>query len=378
MNVSKAGRAGGLALAGVLALTACGGDVEDPVAEATGGGGGATTAEGSIGGVDCAAGSLQASGSSAQENAMLAWTSEYQDVCADATVNYQAVGSGAGREQFLQGSTAFAGSDSAIEDEQAQQAQETVCDGNPPINLPMVTGPIAIAYNLEGVDDLVLSGDVLARIFSGQITTWDDPAIAELNPGAQLPSQPIQAVHRSDSSGTTANFTSYLEAVAPDVWTYGTEGEWAAPGGQGAAQSAGVTQATTQADGAITYVEQSFAENAGLAIAQIDTGAPGEPVALTPESAGAGVAAAEVVGEGQDLALELDYATEEEGVYPIVLVTYEVVCSAGNDPSALPLLQSFLGYTASEEGQGILVENGYAPLPDEVRSQVADRVAALS
>lgn len=378
MNVSKAGRAGGLALAGVLALTACGGDVEDPVAEATGGGGGATTAEGSIGGVDCAAGSLQASGSSAQENAMLAWISEYQDVCADATVNYQAVGSGAGREQFLQGSTAFAGSDSAIEDEQAQQAQETVCDGNPPINLPMVTGPIAIAYNLEGVDDLVLSGDVLARIFSGQITTWDDPAIAELNPGAQLPSQPIQAVHRSDSSGTTANFTSYLEAVAPDVWTYGTEGEWAAPGGQGAAQSAGVTQATTQADGAITYVEQSFAENAGLAIAQIDTGAPGEPVALTPESAGAAVAAAEVVGEGQDLALELDYATEEEGVYPIVLVTYEVVCSAGNDPSALPLLQSFLGYTASEEGQGILVENGYAPLPDEVRSQVADRVAALS
>ena len=376
MNVSKAGRAGGLALAGVLALTACGGDVEDPIVEARGGGGGA--AEGSIGGVDCAAGSLQASGSSAQENAMLAWISEYQDVCADATVNYQAVGSGAGREQFLQGSTAFAGSDSAIEEEQAQQAQETVCNGNPPINLPMVNGPIAIAYNLEGVDDLVLSGDVLARIFSGQITTWDDPAIAELNPGAQLPSQPIQAVHRSDSSGTTANFTSYLEAVAPDVWTYGTEGEWAAPGGQGAAQSAGVTQATTQADGAVTYVEQSFAENAGLAIAQIDTGAPGDPVALTPESAGAAVAAAEVIGEGQDLALELDYATEEAGVYPIVLVTYEVVCAAGNDPSALPLLQSFLGYTASEEGQGILVDNGYAPLPDEVRTQVAERVAALS
>lgn len=377
MNVSKAGRAGGLALAGVLALTACGGDVEDPVADATGGGS-AGAAEGSIGGVDCAAGSVQASGSSAQENAMLAWISEYQDVCTDATVNYQAVGSGAGREQFLQGSTAFAGSDSPIKEEQAQQAQESVCSGNPPINLPMVTGPIAIAYNLEGVDDLVLSGDVLARIFSGQVTTWDDPAIAELNPEAQLPSQPIQAVHRSDSSGTTANFTSYLEAVAPDVWTYGTEGEWAAPGGQGAAQSAGVTQATTQADGAVTYVEQSFAENAGLAIAQIDTGAPGDPVALTAESAGAAVAAAEVVGEGQDLALELDYATEEEGVYPIVLVTYEVVCSAGNEPSTLPLLQSFLGYTASEEGQGILVENGYAPLPDEVRTQVAERVAALS
>ena len=367
MTLPRTGVAG-LALAAAT-LTACGSD--GPAAAP-----GQAGATGSSGSIACAQGSLTAAGSSAQKNAVDEWIKAYQEACSGATVNYQPSGSGAGIEAFVSRTVDFAGSDSALKDDEVQAAQQR-CGSGSALNLPMVIGPVAVAYKLEGVSDLVLDAPTIAKIFSGEVTTWNDPAIAALNPGKQLPATRIQAFHRSDESGTTDNFQKYLSAAAGKDWSYGEGKKFAAPGGQSAAKSDGVTQAVASTDGAITYVEQSFAENAELGIAQISTGA-GAPVRLTAESAAKAVEAAEVVGEGNDAELELDYATKTEGAYPIVLVTYEIVCEKGNAPDKLPLIKSFLTYTSSEEGQRELEDLGYAPLPSSIRTKVAAAVAALA
>ncbi|MDP9496519.1 MAG: phosphate ABC transporter substrate-binding protein PstS [Actinomycetota bacterium] len=367
MTIRRSGAAG-LALAAAVGLSACGSD-------------GPSTASGapagpSAAGVSCASGSATGAGSSAQKNAVDEWIKAYQQSCSGATVNYQPSGSGAGIEAFVSGTVDFAGSDSALKDDEVDAAQKR-CGSGKALNLPMVIGPIAVAYKLGGVSDLVLDAPTIAKMFSGKITMWNDPAIAALNQGKQLPATRIQAFHRSDESGTTDNFQKYLDAAAEQDWTYGTGKKFAAPGGQSAAKSDGVTQAVTSTDGAITYVEQSFAENAGLGVAQIATGA-GTPVKLTGESAAKAVEAAEVTGKGNDLQLELDYATKAEGAYPIVLVTYEIVCEKGTPADKLPLVKSFLSYTSSEQGQSGLQRLGYAPLPSSIRIKVATAVGALA
>ena len=366
-RTTRTARVSGLLLCGALALSACGTDEQVPFNDA---------AAGAASDIACAEGSITAAGSSAQKNAMDEWVKGYQEACPGATINYQPVGSGAGIQQFIAGSVAFAGSDSALKEEEVSGA-DARCGTGKALNLPMVTGPVAVAYNLPGVEDLVLDAPTIAKIFSGKVKTWDDAAITALNPDAKLPSAPIQAFHRSDESGTTDNFQDYLSAAAPQDWTFGDGKKFAAPGGQSAAKSDGVTQAVKSTPNAVTYVELSFAENAGLGIAKIDTGASA-PVELTPESAGEAVEAATVVGTGSDLALKLDYATTDEGAYPLVLVTYEIVCAKGTPAEALPLVKSFLTYTASEDGQDVLEDAGYAPLPSSIRKKVEAAVAALA
>ena len=135
-------------------------------------------------------------------------------------------------------------------------------------------------------------------------------------------------MHRAEDSGTTENFTKYLAASAPTAWTVEPSKSWSAPGGVAAQGSDGVAKQVASTDGSIGYVEWGFAVDDGLNVAQIDNG--GGAVELTAESAGAAVAAAEVVGTDGDLTMELDYATQEPGAYPVILVTYEIVCSAGN------------------------------------------------
>src|SRR6476659_321884 len=163
-------------------------------------------------------GELNGAGSTAQEAAMAAWKAGFQGANPDVTVNYDAVGSGGGREQFIAGGVMFAGSDSYLTEDELAAAKDT-CGGDP-IEVPTYVSPIAIIYHLEGVDNLQLDSKTLAEIFAGKITTWDDPAIAGQNPDATLPSTDITPVHRSDESGTTNNFTQYLNAAAGDVWTY--------------------------------------------------------------------------------------------------------------------------------------------------------------
>jgi phosphate transport system substrate-binding protein len=354
----------GIALTATLALAACGSDNNTPT------GGGTSAAAG-----NCAAGSLTAQGSTAQKNAMDEWIKAYQSQCgADAKVAYEGTGSGAGIQAFISGTADFAGSDSALKPEEQPQA-DAKCAGGQALNLPMVIGPIAVVYNVDGVDNLQLDAPTLAKIFAGKVTKWNDPAIAAQNTGAKLPATTIQAVHRSDESGTTDNFTKYLSKTASADWTFSNAKAWKAPGGTGAAKSDGVATLVKSTVGTISYVELSFAENSSLKKAKIKNGA-GEYAELTGDSAGKTIAGAKVEGTGGDLKLSIDYATAEPGAYPIVLVTYEIACSKGSAKAAA--IKSFLKYTSSTGGQSALGDLGYAPLPETVRGKVEASVDAIS
>jgi phosphate transport system substrate-binding protein len=225
------------------------------------------------------------------------------------------------------------------------------------------------------VTGLQLDAPTLAKIFSGKITKWNDPAIAALNTSAKLPSTAIQAVHRSDESGTTDNFTKYLSKTATADWTYDHAKAWKAPGGTGAAKSDGVAALVKSTPGTIAYVEFSFAQNGSLAMAKIKNGA-GEFTELTGDSAGKAIAGAKVVGTGNDLKMDIDYTTTAPGAYPIVLVTYEIACSKGSSKAAD--IKAFLTYTSGSDGQAALSDLGYAPLPASIQSKVATSVASIS
>ncbi|MEV0719543.1 phosphate ABC transporter substrate-binding protein PstS [Asanoa sp. NPDC050611] len=369
MKLQRHGTIACLALTAALALSACGSDNEAP--SSPGASGGATTAA-----ADCATGTLNAFGSSAQKNAVDEWRKAYQQLCTGTTINYEPNGSGAGIQSFIAKTADFAGSDSALKEEEQPKA-DARCGSGPAIHLPMVIGPVAVAYNLPGVEGLQLKPDTLAKIFAGTIKKWDDPAIKADNASATLPSTNIQTVHRSDESGTTDNFTNYLSTVSPGNWTFGKGKAWKAPGGTGSKGSDGVATSVKGAEGSIGYMEWSYAENGGLSKAKIANGA-GEFTELTAEAAGKTIAGAEVTGTGDDLKMKIDYATKEAGAYPIVLVTYEIVCSKGTPADKLALVKGFLNYAASAEGQGALTELGYAPLPTEVQTKVQASIKNLA
>ncbi|TRW85537.1 phosphate ABC transporter substrate-binding protein PstS [Mycolicibacterium sp. 018/SC-01/001] len=318
---------------------------------------------------------LTAEGSTAQQNAVALFNQVWGQKCQGKNLSYNPTGSGAGREQFIAKTVDFAGSDSALSGDQVAAAAQR-CGGNPAWNLPLVFGPIAMAYNLDGVDKLVLNGDTLAKIFQGQITKWNDPAIAALNSGATLPDTNITPIYRSDSSGTTDNFQKYLAAAAPQSWTKGAGSEFNGGAGEGASKSAGVTQAVQATPGSIGYVEKGFAQQAGLKYAQIDTGAGA--VELTDETAGKAIDAAKFAAEGNDLTLDLNslYGTKEAGAYPLVLATYEIVCSAGYDPDTSAAVKSFLT-VAANDGQGGLSSAGYVPLPDTFKERLLTSIEAI-
>jgi phosphate transport system substrate-binding protein len=364
----------GIALVGTLALSACGSD-NNATANAAAGNGTTTTAS------DCATGTLSAEGSSAQKNAIEQAITDFQAACPDATLNYNPTGSGAGIKQFIAGQVNFAGSDSALSDTAKagattiEQADADKTCGSPAWNLPMVTGPIAVAYNVKGVNKLIVTPSVTAKIFNGAITTWNDPAIAAINPGVTLPAEPIKVYFRSDESGTTDNFTKYLKGSAPSDWPQETGKKWTGKG-EGKQANAGVANAVKSTEGGVTYSEWSYAKDNKLGMALVDNGAG--PVELTGASVGTAVGAAKIVGVGNNLKLKLDYATKEAGAYPILLVTYEIVCSKAKDPAKAALVKAFLKSFASPAEQTKLQEIGYAPLPASIQTKVAAAIDALS
>ncbi|GLF99796.1 phosphate ABC transporter substrate-binding protein PstS [Streptomyces yaizuensis] len=370
-NGLRATALGALAVSGALVLTACGSD------DNTGGAGTGNGKSAAASNISCegAKGKLLASGSSAQKNAMDLWVKNYMAACSGVEINYKSSSSGEGIVAFNQGTVGFAGSDSALKPEEVEESKK-ICKTGQGINLPMVGGPIAIGYNLSGVDGLVLDAPTIAKIFNDKIKKWNDPAIAKLNEGKNLPDKPIQAFHRSEDSGTTQNLGKYLGATAEKDWPYEAEKKWPAPGGQAASGSSGVAAQVKQVDGAIGYFELSYATSQSIPTVSIATGASA-PVAATSENASKAIAAAKVKGTGKDLALELDYTTKAEGAYPIVLVTYEVVCDTGNKSDTLSTVKSFLTYTASAEGQQVLSQHGYAPIPAEINAKVRETVAGL-
>src|SRR5699024_7610728 len=252
-----------LGLVSGLALTACGGGTQDSGAGAGGAEGAAST-----GGYAELSGNLAGAGASSMQNAQTAWTESFRGLVqaegGDVAVTYDPTGSGTGREQFLSGQVKFAGTDAALDEEELAASAE-VCNGEQAFDLPVYISPIAVVFNLEGVDSLNLTPEVIAGIFSGDITNWNDPAIAEHNPDADLPDLEIVPVHRSDDSGTTENFTEYLSETAPEAWTHGPVETWPIDGGQSGDGTSGLISTVEGGNGTIGYADASQAGNLGTA-----------------------------------------------------------------------------------------------------------------
>ncbi len=326
---------------------------------------------GACGGKD----TVTAEGSTAQQIAMALFNQVWGQLCPGKSVAYNPTGSGAGREQFIAGHVDFAGSDSPLIAAQIGPAAQR-CKGNSAWDLPLVFGSIALVYNLPGIPRLAVDADALAKIFSGGIRNWDDPLLVALNPGVALPKTTIAPIYRKDSSGTTDNFQRYLTTAAPLSWTRGVGTEFQGGVGEGAPRSAGVVEAVQATPGAIGYVEKGFADRARVPFAQIDTG--NGVVALTDETARNAVNAVTFAAGGHDLVLELSsmYAIQDPTSYPLVLATYEIVCSKGYDPDTAAAVKAFLT-TAVNDGQSALATAGYVPLPDKVKERLITAINAL-
>jgi len=321
-------------------------------------------------------GDLNGAGATSQEAAMAAWKAGFQTANPDVTVNYDAVGSGGGREQFLAGGVSFAGSDAYLADDELTSAQDT-CGPDGAFEFPVYVSPIAVAYNLPGVDELNLAPATLAQIFAGTVTKWNDDAIAADNPDADLPDTTITPVHRSDESGTTENFTDYLSQVAGDDWTHGPVETWPIKGGEAADGTSGVVSAIGQGEGAIGYADASQATDLGHA----NIGVGSDFVGPTPEAAGAVLdESTPVSGRGaNDIALDINRTTEAAGVYPIVLASYHVVCSAYDDQATVDLVKGFESYVISPEGQEAAASAaGSAPITDAIREKAQAAIDAIT
>jgi phosphate transport system substrate-binding protein len=368
-----------LAALSAFSLVACG---SDPSGSAEpGSNAGSTSSEGaSTSGLACPEGKLAAEGSTAQGNAITEVIANYNAECGDkASIEYNPTGSGAGIKSFYNGLVDFAGSDSALKTEEkdgiveADKAEER-CQGNPAWNLPMVTGPVAFAYNIDGVDKLVLNAEVLAGVFNGSIKTWDDEKIAKLNSDVELPGEKITVFFRSDESGTTENTTKFLSKAGNGAWKEEPSKTWTGTG-EGKNKSSGVAEGVTNTKNSISYMEWSYAKDNNLKMAQLDSGSG--PVELTGASVSKALGEAKVTGSDNDLALDLKYTENAEGAYPALLVTYEIVCSKGLAADKTAIVKDFLTFFSSAETQGSLEELGYAPLPDELLTKVKASVAAI-
>ncbi len=347
-----------------LALSACSSDNE----EANGDGG-------SDGGSDLS-GTLDGVGASSQQAAQEAWVVGFNADNPDVQINYSPDGSGAGREQFVAGGSDFGATDSYLTDEEGELsgAIERCTDL---VEIPMYVSPIAVVFNLEGVDSLNLQPATIAQIFNQEITNWNDPAIAEDNPDADLPDQAITPVNRSDESGTTENFVEYLSTTAPDDWTHEVSGDWPVEGGESAQGTSGVVTAVEGAQGTIGYVDASQAGDLG----SVSVGVGDSFIEYSPEAAAAVLGVSErVEGRGEyDFAYNLARDTTEAGVYPIVLVSYGIACATYDDANQAELVREYFSYIISEEGQQTAAEQaGSAPISDELRQQIQPAVEAIS
>jgi phosphate transport system substrate-binding protein len=361
--LTRAGSIAAIAIAGTMLLSSCAANEEPAAASKPS----ATTAP--------VSGTLNGSGSSAQANAETSWVAGFQEANPDATVNYASIGSGAGVTSFIAGGVQFAGSDAALTDAQLAGTFTGCAAGSKAIDLPVYIAPIAIAFNLKGIKTLNLDATTIANIFSGKIKTWDDAAIKADNPGVDLPSTAITPVHRSDSSGTTNNFTDYLNKAAPAAWPTAANNVFPYPG-EAAAQNAGVASAAEAAEGSIAYLEAS---NVGtLSVAKLKVGS--SYVTYSAKAAAAVVDASQLVPsrEKNDLAYNIDRTTTAAGAYPLVLVSYFIACQTYADPAVATLVKSYASYVASDAGQQVAAKAvNSAPLSPTVAKEVAAAIATI-
>jgi len=314
-------------------------------------------------------GTINAAGSTFQTNFQQGAISAFKSVQSGITVNYDPVGSGTGRTDLYKNTVLFAGSDSPIPSKEASE----VPAGKTVLYFPVQVGPIAIAYNLSGITGLKLDASVLAGIFQGQITTWDNSAIKALNPGVNLPSSSITLAVRSDSSGTTANFSQYLVDAAGSAWKLGTSStiKWpsTARAGDGGSALAQIVKTTPNSIG---YVDFSTATASGLSAASIRNSA-GDYVA--PSTSSAAAAASHVTPKADLTFLTVD----EPGAtsYPITYQSWDLVYETQPNATDVQLLQAYLGYLLGA-GQSLLSTINLAPLPASIDAAAKAQLSKIT
>lgn len=358
----RAAAIGGIAL---LALTSCAANE-----------GGSTTTTPDSGSASALAGTLNATGASSQDAAQQAWLGAFQTANPDVTINYQATGSGVGRDNFLAGGQSYIGSDRAFNEAEIAAGGFGSCATDAIIEIPVYISPVAIIFNLDGIESLNLKPSVVADIFNGKITQWNDPAITADNPDVELPDTAISPVHRSDTSGTSEVFTDYLATVAPENWPHEPSDEWPINEGESAQGTSGVVQTVTNATGMIGYADASQAGALGTVAVEVSGGF----VPYSSEAASKLVEASPLA-EGRsagDLVFEVDPAKAPEGAYPIALVSYVIGCEKYEDAGTAKLVQEYFSFIASAEGQQVSADAaGSAPLSDTLRSKVNDAIALI-
>mgnify|MGYP001157629664 CR=1 FL=1 len=301
------------------------------------------------------------------EEAIAAFTEANDGV----TINYGGGGSGKGRQDLADQIVDWAGTDGVI-----KEADLPGFKGGEVLYFPTVVAPITVSFNLSGVDSLQLTPATIAGIFQAEITNWNDPAIAADNPDVELPDQAITVVHRSDSSGTTGNFTKFLEkAVGTDaggIWKLGTDStvEWPAST-QAGDGNGGVAQLIAATDGAIGYVDLSDATDAGLTFASVQNKA-GEFVEATLEGASAAAAGAEIADDLTYSAIWADGAD----AYPITAQTWIIAYKVQTDQAKADALKAFLAYILTD-GQTLAGDVNYAPLPEELAAKALAQLDAF-
>ena len=350
---------GAAALALGLAVSACGAGNES-----SGSGGGLS-------------GKLDGAGSSAQSSAMDAWRAGFQKSNSGVTVNYDPSGSGAGVEKFNANGIDFAGSDAALDPTKGEvDAAKKRC-GADAIEVPNYVSPIALVFNVAGVDKLQLAPKTIADIFDGKVTTWNDAEIKADNPGATLPSTKIAPVHRSDESGTTKNFTDYLEKAAGGAWKYPADKVWPIKSGEGANQTSGMISAVKGGTGTIGYADLS--QVGDLKTASIKVGSAW--VAPSADGAAKAVEASplDTTRPANDMAVKIDRTTTTAGAYPLMLTSYLIACPTYSDKAKADLVKAFMTYVVSDQGQKDAAANaGSAPIPASLATKAQQIVSSIT
>ena len=295
------------------------------------------------------------------------WFSEYHKAHPEVQINYQSIGSGGGIRQLTAGTVDFGASDGPMSDEQLAAAKQKV------LHIPTVLGSVVPAYNIPGFSgELKFTGEVLANIYLGKITTWNDPAIAKLNPGAKLPGDAIVVNHRSDGSGTTYIFTDYLSSVSSD-WKNtvgkGTSVKW--PVGYGGKGNEGVAGNIRQLPGSIGYIELIYAVQNKIPYGSMQNKA-GEFVKASIESTTAAAASAKMPA---DFRVSIVNPPGKDA-YPISSFTWLLIPQQSKDPAKGKILQEFLNWML-DNGQSMTKDLTYAPLPTEVAQKVRETVKTV-
>ena len=325
-------------------------------------------------------GNFSGAGASSQQAAVEAWIAGFQGTNPEAKIAYNPSGSGAGVQTFLTGATAWAGSDKALADDEVEQSK-SVCTEGTAFDVPVYISPIAVVFNLKGVSDagkhINMDAATIAKIFDGKIPKWNDPAIADQNKDLKLPDTAITVVHRSDKSGTTQNFVSYFKDVTPDNWTYDLSENWPNEVGQGAKGTSGVISTVKQADGTIGYAD--FSQVGDLGTVAVKVGDKYNEISAEAGSKVIGDSKQDDTVKGDNrIVIKINHATEAEGAYPIVLVSYDIVCPAYKDTKQAEFAKAWLTYVTSDEGQKAAQDAaGTAPLPSSLKSEITKSIEAI-